>query len=242
MEAFNVGKGDDKDATEGHPFISLGESDIGGNNSRFYKAEGKDDVVVRKSYVNIKGEEAKDMDIHEKAEWLRNKTEAFKKIVQKANIQMANTDFVIGRTPGGEPSIFAVTERIDGKNLREIEHLDEETAKEADALFARIISGMIDSFLNNEYFWYDPSSAQFVLGKAKDDTVPKIYLVDVDPNVWKWDDPVHKMEKTALFSFRINSVLYYIEDMEKKVEIPNFKFEKSREMIESSKQKIPGRL
>lgn len=183
------------------------------------------------------------MSIHEKAEWLRKKVIEFKKVIENLGILMAKTDYVIGMGPNtSEPSIFAVTERIDGENLRNIEHIDKETAEKIDELFARIISKLIDSFLKDEYFWYDPGSSQFMLGKAEGDTKPSIYLVDVDPHVWKWGDPALNMEKAPLFLYRINFLLHYIEEMETKVkvDVPGFKFAKSREALESIKTKMAG--
>jgi hypothetical protein len=231
-----------------HPFTQLRGSDIRGDNSIFYNIPGEPSMVVRKSFVNVSDGEAEEMDIHEKAEYLRNKAVEFKKIIDRLGIRTAKTDYIIGTDPEKDrPAIFGVTERIDGENLEETPFLDRETAEKVDDLYAKIIIESIDSYLKNGPYWHDPKNAQFVFGKAQGDEKPDIYLVDVDPNVHTWDE-WEKLKEPQEFSTKPESIfwdhmkwiLMEMEDLENKVDEKNFKLVKAREALERAKTAVPG--
>ncbi|MCX6736312.1 MAG: hypothetical protein NTZ13_04475 [Candidatus Parcubacteria bacterium] len=230
-QRFNDGK-------EDHPFVRLKESDIRGDSSEFYNIPGKSDVVVRKSFVNVHGEGSAEQTIKERVDYLRNQANEFRKITDRLGIRVAKTDYVIGRDPElDQPAIFAVTERIEGESLDNLIFIDKEMAEKIDDLYAKIISGCIDSYFENGYWWIDPKNSQFVYGKAPGDEREDIYLVDVDPNVFSWDDP--KIYKNSVFWHEMMWIESEIFDMEREVDEQNFKLVKSREMLERARNEVP---
>ncbi|MFA5831153.1 MAG: hypothetical protein WC878_04980 [Candidatus Paceibacterota bacterium] len=229
-----------------YPFAVLREgSDFKGNKSKFYHIPDED-TVIRKSFVNVHGEGSEKMDIHERAEYLQEQVNEFKKIVGEYGIRMAKTDYVIGTDPEeNRPAIFGVTERIEGENLEKMAVLDKETAEKVDDLYAKLIACFTESYLKNFYFWFDPKNEQFVFGKAQRDEKPDIYLVDVDPNIVKWDNQELQKElkvkgKKELFWRKMNWLRTEMSDMERKVNEKGFTFTRAREALEKAKMEIPN--
>jgi hypothetical protein len=232
---------------EDHPFTKLEESDLKGVSSKLFRVVGykdlHEDLVVRKSFVNVPDEEdekAPKMTIHERAEYLRNKTVEFKKIIDRIGIRMAETTYIVGTDPTtSAPALFGATERIKGESLQNLKVLDKETADKVDALYAKIISDLADSYLHYDNFWYDPKNAQFVFGTTEKDSKPDVYLVDVDPNIMKWGPPdLNHDERDAKFWDRLDMFVLEMEKMEKKVKEKGFKFCKSRAMINMAIEKF----
>ncbi len=226
------------DEKEDHPFVGLRSSDIRGNTSVFYNIPGRPDVVVRKSFVNMEDEKAEIASIHEKAEFLRHKSDEFKKIIDRIGIPMAKTDYVIGRDPEiDKPVIYGVTERIEGESLEDITMLDKETADKVDGIYAKIIFDLFNSYKNNTHFWCDPKNAQFIFGKNKDNEKPEVYLIDVDPDIIDWRT-VSEDSKEHVFWNRLFVLLSEVEKMESKLQEKGSKFKKAREAIDKIKTEI----
>jgi hypothetical protein len=227
---------------EGHPFVSLENSDLKGNLSKLFCVPGREDLVVRKSFVNVPREKTAEMTVHEKAEYLQNRVVEFKKIIDRTGIRMAKTDYVIGKDPATDnPAIFGAVERIEGKSLHELTSLDKDTAKKVDELYAKIISELVDSYLNYGYFWFDSNNEQFVLGKANGDESPDIYLVDADPHIFKWGPPdLYPEEREAVLWGRLDMVVGEMEEMENKVDEKGFKFARSRQTLDRVINETPS--
>lgn len=245
MENQKSGNKREPEEKADHPFVNLRGSDIRGDTAIFYSVPGKPDMVVRKSFVNVHGEGSEQTSIQERAEYLRHQAVEFRKIMDRMGIRMAKTDYVIGTDPETDkPSIFGVTDRIEGESFDKIKILDKETAEKIDDLYAKIIADNIDSYLKNSYSWYDPKNEQFMLGKAPGDEKPNIYLVDVDPNIFKWDN--HDMQKKfnigkeGLFWQQMRYIFMAMDDMGRKVDEKGFKFEKARKEFERAKMEIPN--
>lgn len=248
---------------ERQPFVRLDDSLLHGGSSSFYEVPGHPDMVVRKSFVqtsfkeddNLKDKYANIQDederrkkiIHEKVELLRNKTIQFKKIIDNLGIHMAKTDYVIGESVGtGGPTIFGVTEKIEGENLEKVKKLDTETAEKIDDIYAKIIGAFIDSFLKEEQGWQDLKIEQFVYGKTQEDKKPDVYLVDVDPIFIDWNDPQFQMKYGATrkeyFWRKMERFVFDVGWLEKKVSVDGkdrFNFAKSREMIGRANREVP---
>lgn len=223
---------------ETEPFIGLEKSELKGVNSKLFIVPGHEDMVVRKSFVNIPGEKAEEMTVHKKAEYLQNKAIEFKKIVDRLGIRMAKADYVIGTdSMTNRPALFGVTERIEGESLKEMALLDKELSNKIDELYAKIISDLIDSYKKENYFWCDPKNAQFIYGKTENDKEPGIYLVDVDPDILNWNE-VAMEDKESIFWNRLAWILSEMEDAEKKVDEKGFRFKKAREAMEKAKTEI----
>lgn len=222
------------------PFIELEKSDFKGVSSELYRVPKHEDIVTRKSFVNVPDEKAEKMTIHEKAEYLRNKAVEFKKIVDRIGIRMAKTDYIIGTNPKTEnPAIFGIAERVEGESLENMTLLSKEIAERVDSLYEKIISDLIESYLGYDYFWYDAKNPQFVFGKTVEDEKPDIYLVDVDPNIMKWGTPdLDPNEREAMFWNRLTMLENEIEKMEKKVDEKGFRLAKSRVAIKTAIEKF----
>ncbi|MCK9351899.1 MAG: hypothetical protein WCT49_04910 [Candidatus Paceibacterota bacterium] len=235
---------------EKHPFTDLQDSEFQGVQSKLYRVPGHEDMVIRKSFVDVprdkddeimKGlsefsaEDAKKMAAHEKAEYLKKKSLEFKKIVDRLGIPMAKTDYVIAESTPGTVALFGATERVEGKNLSELSILDERVADMVDDLYSRIISDLIGSYKSGEYFWCDAKNPQFVFGKVPGDKDSQIYLVDADPDIIHWDS-VPMERKEPLFWNRLTWLVSQMEDMEKKMQgNKGFRFKKAREALEKAK-------
>jgi hypothetical protein len=162
-------------------------------------------------------------------------------------VRIAKTDYIIGADfATGKPCLYGVTRWIDGKNLKSIVFLDKKTAVQIDELYAKIISGSIAAYFTNGYFWFDPKNEQFVFGKAEGDKKPHIYLVDVDPNVFRWgDDEVKQrfdLKKETLFFAQIQQIVYDLNDLERKITEKCHLFSKTRKRIERIKRKMPDSI
>ena len=244
MEKFQSNEKQEKTAQKEKPPFTELDFTRHGNSSLFYAVPGVDDRVVRKSFVNVKEKDGVKMNTHEKAEYLRNKTVQFKKIIDTLPVTMAKTEYIIGASPtNGSPAIFGVTELIDGKSLDDIPVLDKETAEKMDDIYAKIVAHLIDSYEQNDYFWYDPLMSQFMYGKAPGDTEPKVYLIDVDPNIVKWDDPELGNEypflgKEELLQGRLNLLAREATSLKKKTSDPTA-FSKTRNMLALLGVKMP---
>ena len=245
---------------ERQPFVRLDDSSLRGKSSSFYEVPGHPDMVVRKSFVRTSFAQDKEWEnkyadiadekekkkkiIHEEAECLREKAIEFKKIIGDLGIRMAKTDYVIGESPAtGDPTIFGVTEKIEGENLEEIKALDVETAEKIDEIYAKSIGAFVDSFLKNEVAWQDLKLGQFVYGKTKEDEKPDVYLVDVDPTFIDWNDPYFPgVRRKKYFWNRIESFIFDVGWLEEKALVggkQRFVFKKSREMIDRAHREIP---
>jgi hypothetical protein len=227
---------------ETEPFTELEKSDLKGVASKLFSVPGHEDMVVRKSFVNVPLENAFEMTIHEKAEYLHNKAVEFKKIVDRLGIRMAKTDYVIGTDPAmNRPALFGVTERVDGENLHTMVHINAELADKVDELYVKILSGLFESYIKYDYSWYDSNNEQFVFGKAKGDKQPELYLVDVDPNIFTWGpEEMSQEERESNFWKRLEMILGEIEEIEGKVTEKGFKCSKSRQAIDKIIKEIPN--
>jgi hypothetical protein len=223
---------------EDQPFIKLEKSDLKGNASKLFHIPGHEDMVIRKSFVDVPDMVADKMNVHEKAEYLRHKAIEFKKIIARLGIRTAKTDYVIGTDPAtGNPALFGATERIDGENLKEMKFLDKETSVLIDEIYAKIISDLLNSYKKNGLFWCDMKNTQMIFGKTEKDKNPDIYLIDVDPHIIDWN--VIEMDgKEPAFWEILAWLLSEIEDMERKVGEKGFRFKKSREALEKVKTEI----
>ena len=226
---------------ETEPFIALEKSDLKGVTSKLFSVPGHEDMVVRKSFVNVPKEEdekTEKMTIHEKAEYLRNKAVEFKKIIDRIGIHMAETTYVIGTDQKTEkPTLFATTERINGKSLEEMTLMDKDLAEKVDDLYAKIINDLVDSYKKEHHFWCDPQNAQFVYGNTEKDEKSDIYLVDVDPDILDWN-AIQEEDKEHLFWNRLACVLFEMEEIEEKASEKDFHFKKSREAIDHAKTEM----
>ena len=238
---------------ETEPFTELEKSDLKGVTSKLFTVPGHEDIVVRKSFVNVpyekreeweskyanlSEEEKRKMMIYERMEYLRNKAVEFKKIIDRLGIRMAKTDYVIGTdTKTDKPALFGATERIEGKSLEEITLLDKDLAEKVDNLYAKIIIDLVESYKKELYFWCDPQNSQFVYGKTEKDNKQDIYLVDVDPDILNWKD-VAMENKEHLFWNRLTCILFEMEEAEGKTDEKGFRFKKAREAVEKAKTEI----
>jgi hypothetical protein len=155
-----------------------------GKNSILYDLPDCPDLIVRKSFVNPFLTE----ETHEEAlRVLINKTKAFREVAQKCSLRVAKTWYVIGHDPvSKQPCLFAITERINGKNLDELFSFDESILKEFDEMFASIFLNLWKVYHDGGYVWSDFKKGQIVYGTAPNEQEKHLYLVDVDPVIELW--------------------------------------------------------
>jgi hypothetical protein len=244
MKNFEPDNGGKETKKEGYPFVALRETDIAGNKSKFFRVPGMPNIIVRNSFIRAVGETSQALSTKAQAEYLKGKIDEFKKIIEKYPVRAAKTDYVIGADSVlGNPSIYCVTEVINGESLENLHFLSKETADKIDNLYEKIIADFVVSYFKNGYFWFDPTNEQFMFGKARGDKKPDIYLVDVDPNVFKWNDGELErrfgLKRETWFLVRILQIARELNDLEKKVTENTTVFFKTRKKIERLKRKMP---
>jgi len=234
-----------KKEKEGYPFAKLEDSNLFGQSSEFYGISGDDNTIIGKSFV---GEDdpcrnRKKITTADRVRDFEIKIVEFRKILERCGIHSAKTDYVIGADPiNGVPSIFCVTDRVEGETLGELKSLSKETIGTMDGIYAKMIDELLDSYEQDGYFWYDIKNDQFMYGIAPGDTGANLYLIDTDPNVFKWDDPDMEKEsglnRRQMLDNRLRNIAAEILGLESVVDEKKSAFPKTREKLGQAGIKI----
>lgn len=221
------------------PFTELGYSKFPRGSSTLYDSFDDKNVIVRKSFVGgIDDRNSEGMDYSEKEKYLRDRANQFKEIINSLGIRMAKTDYLVGDNSSfpKDPTLFAVTERINGEGLDRISNWSKEMVDKIDDIYAKVIRAFIDSYQGNGKAWHDLRNGQFIYGKTEVDEKPDIYLVDADPAIMDWGDPrfeeKYHMEKKVVFLRKINFFEREIDDLERSFGEREYIFIKARNMID----------
>jgi len=92
----------------------------------------------------------------------------------------APVEYLVGKSDKDKKVIYGVTDKVNGKNLEEVE-VTTEIIEQVKDLYNKIAQYYLDKLINNEPYLVDINAApQYVYGKRKDDTKESIYLIDTD--------------------------------------------------------------
>ena len=143
-------------------------------------------------------------------------------LVEKYGINVL-VEFVAGKDSGGKDVIYAIVDKIEGKDLDKIEVTPELTVK-VEKLYENIAQYYLDKFSQEQedglYLADVNNASQYVYGKKKGDESPSIYLVDTDLYI--------RDGKVAL----CNVVLWLYRHMVSVERKYGKKFDRAREIIE----------
>jgi len=224
------------------PFSELIDSDIKGPSSEFYQDPKHPELVIRESFIPLVEKYHEEQPEDKIPEYWAERAKDFKALGEKYGLHIAKTDFVIGRSPkSGQKVLFAVTDRIEGENLKNIVSIPKEAEKEVDGMYKGIFSHIADSYRDDEYYWDDFRNDQVVYGKAPKEEESHPYIVDVDLNMHTWEnaqllkkrgEEAAKENKEYRFWEQILMVLRAMNDSEEKIEEKHPNFSEARAKLE----------
>jgi hypothetical protein len=128
------------------PFTELDYSKFPRGSSTLYDSFDDKNVIVRKSFVGgIDDRNSKGMSYSEKEKYLRDSVSQFKEILKSLGIRMAKTDYIVGDSPSSpkDPTLFGVTERINGEGLDRISDWSKEMVDKIDDIYAKVIRPLL---------------------------------------------------------------------------------------------------
>ncbi len=119
----------------------------------------------------------------------------------------------------GEKAMVTVTDMIDGKNLDEVTFGENNrvAAEQYENFFDGMTKCCIDKFFEEGLYIADLKNEQFVYGKRKGDKEDKIYYVDVDPILDKYDPSDDFGRSYHCFIDHIETLISMIVKAEEKI-------------------------
>lgn len=132
-----------------------------------------------------------------------------------------SADFVVGKNENGEPSLFVVADRIEGRdplhannNPSDRRRVEEELGN----LFSSLVDYLVQKYKSGDYFLWDiVKSEQYVYGAKKEEREKHLYLVDIDAYFVSLKvapgDPLSRKRKEDISSFAAE-LAYFIEESE----------------------------
>ena len=139
-------------------------------------------------------------------------------------MRVAQAEYVIGKNPDGGRESYTIVEKINGKNLYDLEWVDAAAKEEIDQSFSGYLGYVQGILKQGGEFWYDLNLRQMVYGTRNDETQPHLYVVDLDPisHSWMTDEERSKNHSAAFndtFSVitELLSQVSYIKEIEHKL-------------------------
>lgn len=148
---------------------------------KLFELKGHPHVVVRlDKWVNVSTKEK----LAETMAKLKENKELFSSL-EKDGMRVARMEYVIGgeKNEKGFAESYALVEKIDGKNLREIETFDTQAIQEVDQCYAGYFRHILRIVCEGGHYWSDMGLSQIAYGTRENEVEAHAYLVDVDPFV-----------------------------------------------------------
>ncbi|MDO8561549.1 MAG: hypothetical protein Q7S05_01850 [bacterium] len=135
-------------------------------------------AVVRLSYVDVSTKER----VAKVVAKINENRNLFSSL-EKDGMRVAHTAYVIGeeKNEQGFAESYALVEKIEGKNLSQIDRVDTRMTQEIDQCYAGYLSHLQRIFREGGHYWPDMKMANIVYGTRAGDNVPHTYVVDVGP-------------------------------------------------------------
>ncbi|MBI2637820.1 MAG: hypothetical protein HYW88_02875, partial [Candidatus Sungbacteria bacterium] len=140
------------------------------------------------------------------------------KLNKEYGIAIPNMSFLVGKLESGETAMYTVIDMIHGKSLSETEKFPDEAEATLDTFYANMARYYADAYRTGGDYWWDFHNDQFVMGHKKGETKDQVYLVDVEPRMYKRDYKDQQPKTDALR--RLRQVFEYAEESEKKFSKP----------------------
>jgi hypothetical protein len=156
------------------PFLGLEKSKhIFGKHSEFYDLFHYPNLIVRKSFIGV---------------CFSKKAKEFQEVVQKCHLFIPKTWYVVGHDPvSKEPSLFAVTEQVNGKKLNEIFLFDKKEQEELDTMYTSLCLYLWKTYCDGGYVLSDFRNEQIIFGTVSGEKEKRLFLADVDPIAEFWE-------------------------------------------------------
>ncbi len=233
------------------PFSEWEKSkDITGDTCVFYDIPGHPELVARK--MEFMPEDRPEFTESEAREYWEKRIGEFQKIAERYGIPVAKTRYVFDNDPvSGEPSFFAITDRIRGESLDKITSFDKHAEEELDNMYVGILSHMKESYMEGEYAWGDFGNQQIMYGIESDGNEshkkePHPYIVDVEPRVSPWEDKIDprsnrsaEEKKEHVFWQNLAGAVAEMTETELKTESGRMAFVKAREALRQIMKELP---
>lgn len=228
------------------PFENWKPSKLRGGSAEFFDLPAHPEIVVRKfSEFGVK-QDGKNLTNAESIGYWSERAKALEGFADRYGIKMAKTGYFVGNDPRftseteGEssPAFMAATEKISGKNLKEIPEFDEKSAVEVDNMFSGLFAGIRDSYNEDGYWWRDYGNTQVMYGIAPKETEPHVYIVDVDPRMAKWNEFLPQ-RKEYIFWSDMGLIFEKMKELEKKYAHSTKQFENARKTLADIITKMP---
>lgn len=228
------------------PFKEWKSSSLKGGSATFFKLPEFPDLVIRKCKefdVNVGKKKLTDA---EAVTYWSERAKALQGFADRYGVKMAKTRYFAGNDPKfkssipkeSSPAFMAATDKISGRNLKEISEIDEKMATEIDFMFSGLFSGLYDSLNENGYYWADYGNSQVMYGTAPDEKESHVYIVDTDPRMEKWNK-FSLCEKEYYFWNEITWVFGQMKALEKKYAHGTKQFENARKTLTDIIKKMP---
>ncbi len=144
-------------------------------------------------------------------------------------IPVVDIDVVAGKHERGGKTLYVIVDRIQGKNLYEVERLTPALQAELAKLFANLARYYSAMFEQKRPYWFDIQPHQFVYGHKVNEKENHAYLVDVDA---AFTDRFYSEDEEDNLTIEsvVDSLWSIINEYEKKFE-PPIRFTEARDII-----------
>ena len=188
-------------------------------NGKLFELKEHPNVVVRLNSIDVSSEEKLAGEVAR----LKENRGLFASLEQDG-VRVAKFDYVIGnKGQGGFAESYALVEKINGKNLVEMESFDARAVVEIDECYAGYMMHLLHVLKKNGRYWSDIQPGQIVYGTRDGDVVPHAYVVDIDPvarsftNMDGSKNDHNKMESEIFFfASNLQTVYGYVSTLEGK--------------------------
>jgi hypothetical protein len=164
-----VNKSDSKPSEE--PFVA-GKVLKGGEFSIRELKDNPDKVVRTESMVGS---------VEETVEHYKNIKDRFEAMRTDYGVNVPDMDIVIGRSEDDKERVFMIVDKIEGKDLNELESLPEDAKDKFEIFYTNFLQSIVDGYKKGKPFFKDIKTGNIMYGhKSKDrETEDEFFLSDV---------------------------------------------------------------
>lgn len=195
---------------------SLKPTDFDVGNVNIWQLENDPSTLVRESKID----DGETLDSLEVA--IREGEELFADMRDRYEIKVVSMKSRREKNKQGEEAIFTLVDRIEGKNLSQIESLPTEAKDDLENLYLSLGQHYYDAWKSKfdisrdrKQYWGDCRSDQFVYGNRYGEKDKHFYAVDVDPKFYREGD-----DKFATIEAALGSLCGELIDNERKFSPP----------------------
>jgi len=118
----------------------------------------------------------------------RKGIEMFRKMERLYGIAVTKMDLLIGKSHG-RVKLFTIVDKIEGANLAYgVKELPQSAREEVDMFFANLAQFYFDILKRGGEYWWDYGTHQLVYGHKKGESENRVYIVDVEPRYYVYEE------------------------------------------------------